>query len=93
MDGFLLEEEARTCFLYECKIRNTEEAFWQLAHYERLLRLLLPSWQIHRILVCKYYDPVIKAPDGSAPFFLGDPARDLELVGPGKHAVFLYGGK
>lgn len=91
-DGLLFFPSQKACILFECKIRNTQEAIWQMLHYRRLLEVLLPSWTIRSTEVCKYYDPVVRAPDGSEPHFIPQPELALAYPEEGKHFVFLYGG-
>lgn len=88
-DGFLIKEEDKLCCLYECKVRNTSEAIWQMIHYARLLKLLLPGWTVRAVEVCRYYDPVVKAPDGSKPVFLDRP-DDKRIFGDCKGIHFVY---
>lgn len=90
LDGFLLLDDAKVCILYECKVRNTQEAIWQMIHYARLLKLLLPGWLIRTVEVCKYYDPVIRAPDETEPLFLREP-DELPAETRGRHSVLLFG--
>jgi len=93
LDGLLLLPDDRRAILFECKLRNTMDAIYQMAHYKRLLGLLLPNWILHAIEVCKYYDPWVKAPDGTQPFFIREPIPEVGLDYSSNHIVFLYGGK
>lgn len=60
-DILLLDAVNEVLLVIECKLRHTRYAWAQYKHYEALLRLMYPTWEICGIEVCQYIDPTESA--------------------------------
>lgn len=56
-DVLLINEEQRQLIILECKLNHSRYAWGQYKHYQGLLRLMYPEYNICGVEVCKAIDP------------------------------------
>jgi hypothetical protein len=57
-DILLFSHALKQLVILECKRQHTRYAWGQYKHYQALLRLMYPDYQICGIEVCKIFDPM-----------------------------------